>query len=124
MNSALLCCTFLQGPLGLTVARARNEIIDFIGTFNDLLSTSEKNDDFVKTIHASNSARQCKDHFKPSVITGLNSLLYVLLGPPAYLAVSHFNHYVALEHCHPMFYHRLLTLLPPMSMARTCSGAL
>jgi hypothetical protein len=64
MNSALLCCTFLQGPLGLTVARARNEIIDFIGTFNDLLSTSEKNDDFVKTIHASNSARQYKDHYQ------------------------------------------------------------
>lgn len=81
MNNAALFSTFLQGSLGLTVARARNEIIDFIGTFSDLLSTSEKEiDDFVKTVHASNSARpaNAKIVIKASVITGLKSLLYEL----------------------------------------------
>ena len=81
MNDAALFSTFLSGPLGLTVARTRNEVTDFIGTFNDLLSTSEKEiDDFVKTVHASNSARpaNAKMVIKASVITGLKSLLYEL----------------------------------------------
>ena len=81
MNDAALFSTFLSGPLGLTVARTRNEVTDFIGTFNDLLSTSEKEiDDFVKTVHASNSARpaNAKMVIKASVFTGLKSLLYEL----------------------------------------------
>lgn len=81
MNNAALFSTFLQGPLDLTVARARNEVTDFIATFNDLLSTSETElDDFVKTTHASNSARSAnaKIIIKSSVITGLKSLLYEL----------------------------------------------
>ena len=78
MNSAAL---FFQDPLDLTVARARNEVTDFIGTFNDLFSTSETElDDFVKTVHASNSARSAnaKIIIKSSFITGLNSLLFEL----------------------------------------------
>ena len=81
MNSEALFIAFLEGPLGLTVARARNEVTDFIKSFNDLLSTSEKEiDDFVKTVHSSNNARpaNAKILIKASVVTGLKSLLYEL----------------------------------------------
>ena len=49
---------FLAKVAGVTVDRARDEILQFIPTFTALLSTSEKEiDNFVKSTHSSNSAR-------------------------------------------------------------------
>ena len=58
MNNANEFTTFLTNTCGLTVPRARNEVITFVDTFDALLSTSEAEiDNFVKNTHASNSAR-------------------------------------------------------------------
>ena len=58
MDDANEFTTFLTNIGGLNVARARNEVITFVNTFEALLSTSEAEiDNFVKNTHASNSAR-------------------------------------------------------------------
>ena len=58
MNDANEFTAFLTNLCGLTVLRARTEVITFIDTFDALLSTSEDEiDNFVKNTHAANSAR-------------------------------------------------------------------
>ena len=58
MNDEIEFTTFLTDIAGINVARARNEVITFVDTFEALLSTSEAEiDHFVKNTHASNSAR-------------------------------------------------------------------
>ena len=58
MNDPAQFTAFLTNLCGLTVARARNETIAFLDTFEALLSTSEEEiDNFVKNTHAANSAR-------------------------------------------------------------------
>ena len=81
MNTPAIFTAFLTNPLGITTARVRNEITDFISTFNDLLGTTEEEiDTFVKSVHSSNSARpgNAKILISASVVIGLKSVLYEL----------------------------------------------
>ena len=72
---------FLANVAGVTVDRARNEILQFITTFTALLGTSEKEiDNFVKSTHSSNSARAANSRIlipTTAVIT-LKAILFEL----------------------------------------------
>ena len=58
MDDPVVYTNFLTNVAGVTVARARNELLTFANTFRTLLSSNEKElDRFVKDTHASNSAR-------------------------------------------------------------------
>ena len=66
---------------GVTVPRARNAILDFVPTLNDLLSLSDDEiASFVTTIHSSNSARgnNAKILISPNVTLSLQALLFEL----------------------------------------------
>ena len=81
MNSQATFTAFLTNPLGITTARVKTEVSDFVQTFNDLLSTTEEEiDTFVKNVHGSNSARagNAKILIPTSAVLGLKSLLYEL----------------------------------------------
>ena len=72
---------FLANVAGVTVDRARNEILQFIPTFTALLGTSEREiDNFVKSTHSSNSARAANSRIlipTTAVIT-LKAILFEL----------------------------------------------
>ena len=58
MNDPTIFANFLEGVLQVRPMRVRQEIISFIGTFEDLLSSSDDEiDAFVKEVHSGNSAR-------------------------------------------------------------------
>ena len=58
MNDPAIFLNFLDNILQVRPVRVREEIITFVETFENILSSSDDEiDDFVKEIHASNSAR-------------------------------------------------------------------
>ena len=58
MDDLLVFENFLSTQCGLTVNRARDETVEFIHSFTTLLYTSDAEiDNFVKSTHATNSAR-------------------------------------------------------------------
>ena len=58
MDDPVVYLNFITTVAGVTVARARNELLSFADTFRALLSSNENElDRFVKDTHASNSAR-------------------------------------------------------------------
>ena len=49
---------FVQNILGVTIARARTELIAYIPTFRRLMTISEEDiDRFISQVHSSNSGR-------------------------------------------------------------------
>ena len=58
MNDTKVFTTFLNDIAGLDVARSRNEVTDFVHTFEALLSTTKAEiNDFVKNAHVSYTSR-------------------------------------------------------------------
>ena len=58
MNDPIVFANFFENILQIRPARVRVEIITFIESFEDLLSTSDnKIDAFFKEVHSGNSAR-------------------------------------------------------------------
>ena len=81
MNDPATFLNFLENVLQVRPARVREEVITFVKTFEDLLSSSDDEiDAFVKEVHASNSARasNAKLLIGSSVILGLKSVLFEL----------------------------------------------
>ena len=80
MNDTNVFGAFLQRAVGITQARTRTAILDFIPTMNDLLSLSEEEiSSFVSTIHSSNTARgNQKVLITPNVTVSLQALLFEL----------------------------------------------
>ena len=81
MDDTALFQTFLQTVAGVTVARARNEIIQFVPNFRALLGSSEKEiDSFVKTTHSANSARNgnVKILIPTSTVLAMKAVLFEL----------------------------------------------
>jgi hypothetical protein len=81
MNDPAIFQTFLQQRALVTVARARNAIISFIPTFEALLHTSEDEiNDFVKSVHAANTAltNNNKIYISPSSIITILAVLFEL----------------------------------------------
>ena len=80
MNDPALFNNFLQ-EAGLTVARARNEMLSFVDTFQSLLATNDNEiNDFVKNTHSSNSARAANSRIliPPGTIIALQAILFEL----------------------------------------------
>jgi hypothetical protein len=81
MNSREVFSNFLNDMAGLTIARNRNAMLDFIGTFADLLSTRDKElEDFVTNVHRSNSgliARE-KIYIGPAAVLSIQAMLFEL----------------------------------------------
>ena len=72
---------FLTTVLNITVPRNRNTLLQFVSTFNQLLSTTDEEiDTFVSTTHSANSGRanNAKILISPTVIIGLKSILFEL----------------------------------------------
>ena len=81
MNDPTIFANFLEGVLQVRPMRVRQEIISFIGTFEDLLSSSDDEiDAFVKEVHSGNSARasNAKLLIGPNVVLALKSVLFEL----------------------------------------------
>ena len=81
MNDPAIFANFLESVLQVRPARVREEITSFIGTFEDLLSSSDDEiDAFVKEVHSGNSARatNAKLLIGPNVVLGLKSVLFEL----------------------------------------------
>ena len=81
MNDPIIFANFLENVLQVRPARVRDEIITFIESVEDLLSSSEDEiDTFVKEVHSGNSARASKAKLLigSSVVLGLKSILFEL----------------------------------------------
>ena len=81
MNDPATFSNFLNNVLQIRPARVRDEIITFVETFEDLLSSfDDEIDAFVKEVHASNSARasNAKLLIGSNVLLGLKSILFEL----------------------------------------------
>ena len=81
INDPAIFANFLENVLQVRPARVRVEIITFIETFEDLLSSSDDEiDTFVKKVHSGNSARasNTKILIGSSAVLGLKSILFEL----------------------------------------------
>ena len=81
MNDPAIFANFLENVLQVRPARVREEITSFIGTFEDLLSSSDDEiDAFVKEVHSGNSARgsNSKLLIGSNVVLALKSILFEL----------------------------------------------
>ena len=81
MDDPVIFETFLRTECGLTVARARNEMVTFVDSFTAVLSTSDNEiDSFVKNIHSSNSARNAVARIliPPSTVIALKAIRFEL----------------------------------------------
>ena len=81
MNNQEVFSDFLTNIAGLTVARHRNAMLDFIDTFVALLSTRDKElEDFVTNVHRSNSALTQRDkiYIGPAAILSIQAMLFEL----------------------------------------------
>ena len=81
MNDPTIFASFLENVLQVRPARVREEVISFIETFEDLLSSSDDEiDAFVKEVHNRNSARasNAKLLVKSNMVLGLKSILFEL----------------------------------------------
>ena len=81
MNDPTIFANFLESVLQVRPARVRQEITSFIGTFEDLLSSSDDEiDAFVKEVHSGNSARasNAKLLISSNVVLALKSVLFEL----------------------------------------------
>ena len=81
MNDPTIFASFLENVLQVRPSRVREEIISFIETFVDLLSSSDdKIDAFVKEVHNGNSARasNAKLFICSNIVLGLKSVLFKL----------------------------------------------
>ena len=81
MNSEEVFTNFLRDVAGLTVARHRNAMSDFVGTFAALLSTRDKEiEDFVTNTHRSNSALAQRDklYIGPAAVLSIQAMLFEL----------------------------------------------
>ena len=81
MNDPAIFVNFLEHVLQVRPARVKDEIVTFVETFEDLLSSSDDEiDAFVKEVHAGNSARasNAKLLISSNVILGLKSVLFEL----------------------------------------------
>ena len=81
MNDPVIFVKFLDNVLQVWPARVREEIVTFIETFEDLLSSSDEEiDAFAKEVHPSNSARasNAKLIVSSDVVLGLKSILLEL----------------------------------------------
>ena len=81
MNDPTIFANFLETVLQVRPARVRDEIVTFVETFEDLLSSSDDEiDAFVKEVHGGNSARASNSKLliSSNVILGLKSVLFEL----------------------------------------------
>ena len=81
MNSPMMFADFLENILQVRPARVREEVITFVETFEDLLSSSDNEiDAFVKEVHRSNSARASNSRLliTSNVVLDLKSILFEL----------------------------------------------
>ena len=81
MNDVAIFRHLVENTLGVNMARVRNEIYNFVQTFNDLLSVSDDEiDDFVKSTHSSNSGRanNARVLIPSNVPTALKAILFEL----------------------------------------------
>ena len=79
MNDLIIFANFLENVLQVRPTRVKIEIISFIETFEDLLSSSDDEiDAFVKEVHNGNSARASKLLIGSNVVLGLKSVLFEL----------------------------------------------
>ena len=81
MNDPAIFLNFLNSVLQVRSARVRDEIVTFVETFEELLSSSDDEiDAFVKEVHANNSARasNAKLLIGSNVVLGLKSILFEL----------------------------------------------
>ena len=81
MNDHTIFANFLKNVLQVRPARVRVEIISFIETLEDLLSSSgDEIDAFVKEVHNGNSARtsNAKLFIGSNIVLGLKSILFEL----------------------------------------------
>lgn len=78
MDNPVLFQNFITNVAGVTVARARNELLQFADTFMALLLNTEKElDSFMKNTHASNSA--CANNQQILIPTGAVMALKAVL---------------------------------------------
>ena len=81
MNDPTIFANFLENVLQVRPARVKVEIISFIETFEDLLSSSDDEiDAFVKEVHIGNSTRASNAMLLigSNVVLGLKSVLFEL----------------------------------------------
>ena len=81
MNDPTIFANFLENILQVRHARVRDEVITFVETFEDLLSSSDDEiDAFVKEVLSVNSARVTNTRLliTSNVILGLKSVLFEL----------------------------------------------
>ena len=81
MNDPTIFVNFLENVLPIRPTRAKVEIISFIETFEDLLSSSDDEiDSFAKEVHNANRARasNAKLLIGSNVVLGLKSVLFEL----------------------------------------------
>ena len=81
MNDRAIVTSFLNNVIQVRPARVREEIVIFVETFGDILSSSDDEiDAFVEEVHASNTARasNAKLLISSNLILGRKSVLFEL----------------------------------------------